>query len=72
MKHEARMTGNYIARFWSVSDLVIRISFVIRYSDFVIQRRSSLRFQHLNERFLRNVDFPDAFHPFFSFFLFLQ
>ena len=65
------MTENYIARISSVSDLVIRISFVIRYSDFVIQS-SSLRFQHLDERLLRDVDFPDAFHPFFSFFLFLQ
>ena len=32
----------------------------------------SLRFEHLNERLLRNVDLPDAFHPFFSFLLFLQ
>src|ERR1700726_3245581 len=32
----------------------------------------SLRFQHLDERFLRNVDLPDAFHSFLSFFLFLQ
>ena len=31
-----------------------------------------LRFEHLNERLLRNVDFPDALHPFFSFFLFLK
>ena len=71
MKHEARMTENYIARFLAFQNSVIRISFVIRYSDFVIQS-ASLRFQHLNERLLRNVDFPDAFHPFFSFFLFLQ
>jgi hypothetical protein len=35
-------------------------------------RDSSLRFEHFNERLLRNVDFPNAFHPLFSFFLFLQ
>src|SRR5437879_7778808 len=31
-----------------------------------------LRFEHLNESFLRNVDLADALHSFFSFFLFLQ
>ena len=35
-------------------------------------RACSLRFENLNECFLRNVDFPDAFHPFLSLFLFLQ
>ncbi len=32
----------------------------------------SLRFQNLDESFLRNVDFADALHPFFSFFLFFE
>ena len=71
MKHERLNDRKLHRRISRVSDLVIRISFVIRYSDFVIQS-SSLSFQHLDERLLRDVDFPDAFHPFFSFFLFLQ
>src|SRR6266478_2522886 len=45
------------------------LSFVIRVSSF---QSASLRFEHLNERFLRNVNLPDAFHSFLSFFLFLQ
>jgi hypothetical protein len=32
----------------------------------------SLRFQDFDEGFLRNVDPPDALHPLFSFFLFLE
>src|SRR5215468_8325729 len=32
----------------------------------------SLRFEHLDECLLRDVDLSDAFHPFFSFLLFLQ
>ncbi len=65
------MTENYIATFPAVSDLVIRISLVTCYSHFVIQR-SSLGFKHLDECLLGDVDFPNAFHPFFSFLLFLQ
>src|SRR5437899_12922612 len=34
--------------------------------------RFSLRFQHFDKRLLWNIDFSDAFHPFLSFFLFLQ
>ena len=54
---------------FEIPDLGIRISFVIRISSF---QSASLRFEHFYECFLRDVDFPDAFHPFFSFFLFLQ
>ena len=36
------------------------------------RKKVSLRFQHLNERLLRNVDLPDAFHSFFPFLLFLK
>jgi hypothetical protein len=35
-------------------------------------RACSLRFKNLDKRFLRDVDFPNAFHPFFSFLLFLE
>src|SRR5439155_24693930 len=34
--------------------------------------RFSLRIKHFDKRLLRNSDFSDAFHPFLSFFLFLQ
>jgi plasmid stabilization system protein ParE len=34
--------------------------------------RTSLRLQNFDEGFLRDVDFADAFHPLFSFFLFLE
>ena len=44
-------------------------AFEFRYS--VIPGRV-LRLQHLDERFLRNVDLADAFHPLFTFFLFLE
>ena len=36
------------------------------------QIRFVRRLQNFDEGFLRDVDFPDAFHPLFSFFLFLQ
>jgi len=32
----------------------------------------SLRFQDLNERFLRNIDSSNALHPFLPFLLFLE
>src|SRR4029079_6392043 len=32
----------------------------------------SLRFEHLDKSLLRNVNLPDAFHPFLAFLLFLQ
>jgi hypothetical protein len=42
-----------------------------RISDSACRIRS-LRLQHFDEGFPRDVDFADAFHPLFSFFLFLQ
>src|SRR4030095_1936772 len=39
---------------------------------FARQDKQSLRFEHLDERLLRNIDLPDALHPFLSFLLFLQ
>jgi hypothetical protein len=66
------MRENYIAGFFVFRIPSFGFPFCIRDSDFVISKRSLLRFEHLDERLLRNVDFPDAFHAFFPFFLFLQ
>ena len=63
---------NLLRQIVSGSHLLIWVSFVIPHSDFVISKGSLLRFEHLDKRLLWNIDFSNAFHPFFSFFLFFQ
>jgi hypothetical protein len=44
----------------------------VRHSLGLRHSPSSLRLQHFNKGFLRNVDAANAFHPFLSFFLLFQ
>jgi hypothetical protein len=64
MSNDETMTKLRMSKNYSMNLFSFRISFVIQIS--------SLCFQYFNERLLRNINFPDAFHPLFSFLLFLQ
>src|SRR5260370_31754239 len=69
-KPECRMTKQKPSSIDSelvISDFLRHWSFGFRHF-----KARLLRFEHLNESFLRNVDLADALHSFFSFFLFLQ